>query len=170
MTNYYQPLDCTTNKWAKDFLKAKFSTWFSKQVQKHLDKGIALEDINIRFQLRTIKLLHANWVIDLYELTSPQTKDVIIGGWKKSGIWDALKLGSRGLPSVDLFKEIQPMDSDYIVQIDIDPVAKDNMILLWKKKYVTRILWTLNGKKLMIEMILTFLMNRDFFRFNRDVF
>ena len=30
MTNYYQPLDCTTNKWAKDFLKAKFSSWFPK--------------------------------------------------------------------------------------------------------------------------------------------
>ena len=63
---------------------------------------------------------------DLYkELTSPRAKDVIIGVWKKSGIWDALKLRSRGLPSVDLFKEIQPMDSDYIVQIDIDPVAKE---------------------------------------------
>ena len=40
MNNYYQPLDCTTNKWAKDFLKAKFRALFSKQVQKHLDKGI----------------------------------------------------------------------------------------------------------------------------------
>ena len=49
MTNYYQPLDCTTNKWAKGFLKEKFTIWFSKQVQKHLDKGIALEDIDIRF-------------------------------------------------------------------------------------------------------------------------
>ena len=78
--------------------------------------------------------MHANWVIDLYELTSPQTKDVIIGGWKKSGIWDALKLGSRGLPSINPFKETELMDSDYIVQIDIDPVAKDNMILLRKKK------------------------------------
>ena len=28
--------------------------------------------------------------------------------------------------SIDLFKEIEPMDSDYIVQIDIDPVAKGN--------------------------------------------
>ena len=26
MTNYYQPLDCTTNKWAKEFMKNKFST------------------------------------------------------------------------------------------------------------------------------------------------
>ena len=127
MTNYYQPLDCTTNKCAKDFLKAKFSTWFSKQVQKHLDKGIALEDIDVRFQLTTMKPLHATWLIDLYnELTSPRAKDVIIAGWKKSGTWDALKLGSRGLPSIDPFKEIEPMDSDYIVQIEIDPVAKDN--------------------------------------------
>ena len=58
MTDYYQLLDCTTNKWANNFLKANFSTWFSKQVQKHLDKGIALEDIDIRFQLTTMKPLH----------------------------------------------------------------------------------------------------------------
>ena len=75
-----------------------------------------------------MKPFHANWLTDLYnELTSPSwAKDVIIRGWKKSGILDALKLGSRGLPSIDPFKEIEPMDSDYIVQIDIDPVVKDN--------------------------------------------
>ena len=57
---------------------------------------------------------------DLYkELTSPRAKDVIIGVWKKSGIWDALKLGSRDLPSIDLFKEIEPMDSDYIEQMTL---------------------------------------------------
>ena len=88
---------------------------------------VALEDINIRFQLKTIKLLHAKWLIDLYnEVTSPHLKDVITGGREKSGIWDAVKLGSRGLPSIDCFKEIEPMDSDYILQIDIDPVPKDN--------------------------------------------
>ena len=82
-----------------------------------------------------MKRLHPNWLIDLYDkLTSPRAKDIIIKGWKKSGIWDALKLGSRGLPSINPFKETELMDSDYIVQIDIDPVAKDNMILLRKKK------------------------------------
>ena len=96
-----------------------------------------------------MKPLHTNWLIYLYnELISPRAKDVIIGGWKKSGIWDALKLGSRGLPSIDLFKEIEPMGSDYIVQIDIDPVVKGNeyLILLRKKKYGTQILWTLMGR------------------------
>ena len=126
---------------------------------------VALEDINIRFQLKTIKLLHAKWLIDLYnEVTSPHLKDVITGGREKSGIWDAVKLGSRGLPSIDCFKEIEPMDSDYILQIDIDPVPKDNEYdFTTEKKYVTHILWTLNGKKLMIIRPLTFLMNRDFF-------
>ena len=74
-----------------------------------------------------MKLLHVNWLIDLNnQLTSPQAKDVIIGGWKKSGIWDALKLGLRGLPSINQFKEIELMDSDYIAQTDIDPVTQDN--------------------------------------------
>ena len=43
------------------------------------------------------------------------------------------------------------------------------MILLRKKKYVTQRLRTLNDKKLMIVTPLTFLMNKDFFRFNTDV-
>ena len=38
MTNYYQPLDCTTNKWAKEFMKNKFSTWYTKEVQVSLRK------------------------------------------------------------------------------------------------------------------------------------
>ena len=74
-----------------------------------------------------MKPLHANWLIDLYnELTSPRAKDVIIGAWKKSAIRYAVKRDSRGFPSINLFKEIEPTDSGYIVQINIDPVAKDN--------------------------------------------
>ena len=38
MTNYYQPLDCTTNKWAKEFMKNKFRTWYTKEVQVRLRK------------------------------------------------------------------------------------------------------------------------------------
>ena len=32
MTNYYQLVDCTTNKRAKEFMKNKFSTWYTKEV------------------------------------------------------------------------------------------------------------------------------------------
>ena len=40
LTNYYQPLACTTNKWAKDFTKHKFSTWFAKQIREQLARGV----------------------------------------------------------------------------------------------------------------------------------
>ena len=33
MTNYYQPLDLTADKWVKEFLKTKFSQWYSEQIQ-----------------------------------------------------------------------------------------------------------------------------------------
>ena len=33
MTNYYQPLDLTADKWAKEFLKTKFWQWYSEQIQ-----------------------------------------------------------------------------------------------------------------------------------------
>ena len=114
--------------------------------------------------------LHANSLIDLYnELTSPRAKDVIIGGWKKSGIWDAVKLGSRGLPSINPFKEIEPMDSDYIVRIDIDPVAKDNEYNFTMEKEIcdtdtTDSEWEVADDRNAFDM-----MNRDS-RFNRDVF
>ena len=115
--------------------------------------------------------LHANSLIDLYnELTSPRAKDVIIGGWKKSGIWDAVKLGSRGLPSINPFKEIEPMDSDYIVRIDIDPVAKDNEYNFTMEKEIcdtdtTDSEWEVADDRNAFDM-----MNRGDSRFNRDVF
>ena len=139
MTNYYPPLDNTTNKWAKDFLKAKFITWFAKQVQNHLDNGTALEDIEIKFQLTTMKPLHAHWLIELYnELTSTREKDVVIGGWKKSGSWDAIKLGSKNIPSIDPFAEIDLMLSDEAIQSTQNQCLKiANMITQPKPKIKT---------------------------------
>ena len=32
MTHVFQPLDLTVNKFAKDFMKGMFSTWFSRQI------------------------------------------------------------------------------------------------------------------------------------------
>ena len=60
-----------------------------------------------------MKPLHANWVIQLYnELTSEKEKKVMHGGWVKSGIFDAIMLGSKNLPSLDPFEEMEPLDSE----------------------------------------------------------
>ena len=51
MTKYYQPLDYTTNKWAKEFMKNKFSTGYTKEVQSELKKDTSIEDNDIKFPL-----------------------------------------------------------------------------------------------------------------------
>ena len=115
MTNYYQPLDCTTNKCVKEFMKSKFSAWYSDKFRKALRNGTALEDIEIKFPLTTMKPLHATWLIQLYnELTSEKGKNVIHGSWVKSGIFDAVMLGCKNLPSLDPFDEIEPLDTETI--------------------------------------------------------
>ena len=119
MTNYYQLLDCTANKWAKEFMKNKFSTWYTKEVPSELEKGTSIEDIDIKFLLIMMKPLHANWIIQLYnELPPKKGKKVIHGDWVKSGIFDAIMLESKNLPSLDTIEEIEPLDSECIM-IDV---------------------------------------------------
>ena len=51
----------------------------------------ALESIEVKLRLSTIKTLHANWLIDLYNfLTSPQGRAINVNGWKMTGIVDAI--------------------------------------------------------------------------------
>ena len=70
MTHIYQPLDLSTNGWAKSFMKNKFAIWYAEQIHKQLNNGVPLEEIDIRFRVSTMKPLHASWLIELYnELT-----------------------------------------------------------------------------------------------------
>ena len=78
MTNCYQPLDLTTNKLAKEFLKTKFSQWYSQQIQDALDSAKAVEDIEVKVPLSVMKPLHGCWLIEMYnELTSARCRKVI---------------------------------------------------------------------------------------------
>ena len=87
--------------------------WYSDEFRKAFRNGTALEDIEIKFPLTTMKPLHATWLIRLYnELTSEKGKNVIHGGWVKSGIFDAVMLGCQNLPSLDPFDEIEPLDTE----------------------------------------------------------
>ena len=71
MTNTYQPLNLTTNKWAEEFLKTKFLQLYSEQIQDALDSDKAIEDIEVKVPLSVMKALHGCWLIKMYnELTS----------------------------------------------------------------------------------------------------
>ena len=110
MTHLYQPLDLTVNKFAKDYTQQKFGEWFSRQINIGLENGQELDDIEIDYRLSVLKPLHAKWLISLYNhMSSQEGKEIIASGWKKSGIYDALKLGSKGLPPLDPFDDICPL-------------------------------------------------------------
>jgi len=45
-------------------------------------------------------------------MTTSKGREIIDSGWKASGISDAIKLGSEKMPSIDPFKDIDPMLSE----------------------------------------------------------
>ena len=107
MTHLFQPLDLTVNKVAKDFMKKKFSEWFSRQISIGLENGQELEDIQIDYRLSVLKHMHAKWLISFYDfMSSPEGKVVIASGWRKSGILDAVEMGLSKLPVLDPFNDI----------------------------------------------------------------
>lgn len=110
MTHLYQPLDLTVNKFAKDFMKKKFSEWFTRQMDLALENGQELEDVDIDYRLSVLKPLHGKWMIDLFDHMSTEAgKIVVINGWKRAGIYDSVSMGSNGLPSLDPFNDLNPL-------------------------------------------------------------
>ena len=122
MTKYYQVLDLTVNKYAKEFTKKKFCQWYSNQVSTQLDQGKDLDDIDIKLRLSVLKPIHADWLVEFYNhMTTSKGKEIIFSGWQAAGISDAIRLGSNELPSVDPFNDIDPMISPEI------PLSSENL-------------------------------------------
>ena len=83
MTDVFQPINLTVNNWVKSKVTSKFNAWLRNSLNKELDDGKALDEINRKILLTTMKQLHAGWLIDIYnELSSPEGRKVILGGWK----------------------------------------------------------------------------------------
>ena len=121
MTHLFQPLDLTVNKHCKLFLKNCFSKWYSQQIENQLAVGKKMEEIEIKFKLTTIKPLHAKWVVEFYnEMTAESGSKIIVNGWKASGIFDAVKMGSAALPPIDPFHDISPLiSSDVMIESEL---------------------------------------------------
>ena len=142
MTKFYQPLDLTVNGFAKRFMARKFNDWYTEQVSAQLDKGIAIDDIDIKLRLSLIKPLHASWLVDLYNhMTSGAAKDLIGSGWASSGIKDAINLGLDSLPSIDPFHDIAPVFTE---SNESSPVYNDRIFDLPLRPYQSVIQMTAN--------------------------
>ena len=68
MTADFQVLGLTVNMWVKDIMMDKLNKWFAETLKKELDAGKLLDEISIKFKLKTMKPLHAKWVIDVFNL------------------------------------------------------------------------------------------------------
>ena len=73
-------------------------------MRSQLVNGQEVEDIEVDFCLMSLKPLHAQWLISMYNhLTSTDAgASIIVKGWKKSGICGVLD-GSSEIPSEDPF-------------------------------------------------------------------
>ena len=90
----------------------------------------------MKFLLTTMKPLHAKWLIDSYnEMSSEACREVILSGWRQSGILDAVALGSNGLSSLDPFHDIDNVDFNFnSSNVDIDPQLYEN----YKPVYINK--------------------------------
>ena len=83
----------------------QFFKYYNNAVKVHIDSGKPVEEIDMDFRLTTLKPLHAQWLISLYNhLTSERGSQIINNGRKRSGITGIID-GSTNLPPEDPFAE-----------------------------------------------------------------
>ena len=68
MAHFFHPLDLTVNGSAKTFMRKKFVTWYAEEIKKQMDAGVSAESIVVNLKLTSLKALHANWLIELYNV------------------------------------------------------------------------------------------------------
>jgi hypothetical protein len=107
MTNLFQPLDITVSGSAKKYMHQQFIMYYSHVVKDQLESGKALDDINNDVRLTTMKPLHAQWLVDMFNYFTTETgRKIIIAGWKKAFIFGLINGSLTELPSMYPFLSI----------------------------------------------------------------
>ena len=156
MTDVFQPLDLTVNKFAKDFMKAVFSTWFSRQISVGLESGVELDDIEVDYRLSVLKPLHAKWLVEIYNhMSTDEGKEIVANGWKKADIFNAIKLGWSGLPPLDLFTDICLLIESLQLRenLSLSTLFPEELIVFARRSRKVRMTPTQNGNLTVILMI-----------------
>ena len=124
MTHLYQPLELTVNGYDKKFSKKKFNEWYANQVIQQLDEGKNLYEIEIKLRLSMLKLLHKQWLTDLYNLmTSAEGKNIVLKGWKSAYITEAVQKGLSNLSAlIGPFSDIDPIINFDTVEPNVEAV------------------------------------------------
>ena len=110
-TDRLQPLDVSTNKAAKDFLREKFRQWYAEEVEKQLQIGTAAEAIQINMGMAVMKEVGAKWLTALYDKLRTETS-IVVNGFKNVGIIEAVKKAREGSLSDDEGVSLTPPEVD----------------------------------------------------------
>ena len=77
-----------------------------------LDKGVTIDELDIKLRLSLMKQLHAGWLVDFYNHMPSGAEKKVDSESTSSGIKDAIALGLDSLPSIGPFHDIAPMIAD----------------------------------------------------------
>ena len=113
-----------------------------------------LDDIDVEYHLSVLKPLHAKWLLELYNhMSTNEGKEIVANGWKKAGIFDAIKLGSSGFPSLDPFADICPLIESLQLRenLSLSTLFPDELVFARKSRKV-RMTLTQNGNLTVILM------------------
>ena len=92
MTNLFQPLDITVNRYAKRYIRNLYSAYYTGEVCKQLDCSVAPCEVKINLKLSKLKPMHADWLFQLYN-DMQSRPELIKKGFDKAGITAASSMG-----------------------------------------------------------------------------
>ena len=113
-------------------MKEKCAIWYVSQITAGLVKGLAVDEIDVKTPLATMKPLHAKRIMNLYdEITSEKAKEIVLNDRKAAGDIEAVEMGSAKLICLDPFNDIDPLGGDSIsFEDDIQFPTEGNLDLM----------------------------------------
>ena len=70
-------------------MKDKFQKWYTDQIQKQVNDGKGVYEVDIDTQLSRMKPIHAQWLISIYDKLR-NSEQLIVNGFKATSILEAL--------------------------------------------------------------------------------
>lgn len=138
-TNIFQSLDLTVDSSFISLVKKKFTWWYSKEIDKQLDEGVAIENIEIKLQISSYCRLAG-----LRKNTNIWNE---ISSWQKkiAGITEAISKDLEGLHALDSFHLIDQFvqSSNEIIHLLIWNLKKHStlptmmMMMMMKVRLIT---------------------------------
>ena len=82
-------MDVSVNK-PEDHIKQCFHSWYAQEVQSQLQSSVPVHEVKVDVRASIVKAKSINWFISGWESIKTRP-DIVINGFKKAGIFDAIK-------------------------------------------------------------------------------